>query len=243
LNNSGIPPVSPDAATPMKRAWILLILMSTILKSEAAGKTVEDRIKEFGAVVKGRLLPYFTAAGVPYPPSSLTFIGLKQERVLQVYAAGRDGKYHFIREYTVLAASGQAGPKKCQGDLQVPEGFYKIDLLNPNSRFHVSMRVDYPNEFDREHAKLEGRANLGGEIMIHGNAVSIGCLAMGDQTAEDLFVLAALTGIKHINVILAPMDFRTQEIPAAETGSPEWLAPLYKEIKSKLEKYELPPAT
>ena len=213
------------------------------LKCEAADKTVDDRVKEFGAVVKSRLLPYFTAAGVAYPPSSVTFIGLKQERALQVYAAGRDGKYHFIREYPVLAASGKAGPKLRQGDGQVPEGFYKIDLLNPNSRFHVSMRVDYPNEFDREHAKLDGRANLGGDIMIHGNAVSIGCLAMGDQAAEDLFVLSARTGIKHIDVILAPMDFRTHEIPAANADSPEWLAALYQKIKGALGKYALPPAT
>ena len=225
----------------MKPAWILLILMSTILKSTAAVKTVDDRVNEFGDAVKGRLLPYFEAAGVPYPPSSMTLIGLKQERVIQVYAAGPDGKSRFIREYPVFAASGTAGPKMCQGDLQVPEGFYKIDLLNPNSRFHLSMRVDYPNEFDRAHAKLEGRTQLGGDIMIHGNAVSIGCLAMGDQTAEDLFILSAITGIKHIDVILSPLDFRKNEIPAMAPGSPEWLAPLYKQIKEALEKYTLPP--
>jgi hypothetical protein len=234
--------VCAGTRTAMKPTWIALILTSMISMSKAAPNSVDDRVKEFGAVVKERLAPYFKAAGVPYPPSSLTFIGLKQERVLQVYAAGRDGKYRFIREYPILAASGNAGPKLCQGDCQVPEGFYKIDLLNPNSKFHLSMRVDYPNEFDRANAKREGRTNLGGEIMIHGNAVSIGCLAMGDQAAEDLFVLAARTGIKHINVILAPVDFRTQEIPAGP-DSPEWLAPLYKKIKGKLEKYELPPAT
>ncbi|HWB61080.1 MAG TPA: L,D-transpeptidase family protein [Chthoniobacteraceae bacterium] len=225
----------------MKTLWTLLIWTGMTLTMQAADKTVEERVKEFGGVVKERLEPYFTAAKVPYPPASITFIGLKQEHVLQVYAAGRDGKYRFIRDYPILAASGNAGPKLCQGDCQVPEGFYKIDLLNPNSKFHLSMRVDYPNESDREHAKLEGRARpLGGDIMIHGNAVSIGCLAMGDRAAEDLFVLAALTGIKHIDVILTPMDFRTQEIPAATPGNPDWLAPLYKKIKSGLEEYDLP---
>lgn len=217
-----------------------MLWISLMFNAGAAVKTVDDRVKEFGPAVETRLLPCFAAAGVPYPPSSVTFIGLKQERVLQVYAAGIDGKYHFIREYPVLAASGKAGPKMRQGDLQVPEGFYKIELLNPNSRFHLSLRVNYPNESDREHAKLEGRENLGGDIMIHGNAVSIGCLAMGDQTAEDLFVLAARTGTKHIDVLLAPMDFRTHEIPDAD--APEWLAPLYKRLKSALEKYELPAA-
>ena len=60
----------------------------------------------------------FEAARIPYPPSSMVLIGLKRERVLQVYATGTDGKYRFIREYPVLAASGRDGPKKCRGDLQ-----------------------------------------------------------------------------------------------------------------------------
>ena len=226
----------------MKTAWTLLILMVMALRIQAAGKTVDDRVHEFGDAVKSRLLPSFTAAGVPYPPSSVTLIGLKQERVLQVYAAGKDGKWHFIREYPVLAASGKAGPKLRQGDQQVPEGFYKIGLLNPNSRFHLSLRVDYPNEFDREKARKDGRADLGGDIMIHGNAVSAGCLAMGDEAAEDLFVLAARTGINHINVILSPMDFRRNAVPTLPADSPVWLATLYAKIKSALEKYELPAA-
>ena len=226
----------------MKPVWTLLVFIATMLRMAAAPSTVDERVTQFGSAVKERLQPFFAAAGVPYPPRSLAFIGLKQERALQVYAAGLDGKYHFIREYPVLAASGKAGPKLCRGDCQVPEGLYKIDLLNPNSKFHLSLRVDYPNAFDRAHGKLDGRADLGGDIMIHGNAVSIGCLAMGDQAAEDLFVLAALTGIKHIDVILAPMDFRKQPVPASAPEDPEWLAPLYREIKKGLDKYESPPA-
>lgn len=217
-----------------------MLWISLMFNAGAADKTVDDRVKEFGPAVKTRLLPYFTAAGVPYPPSSVTFIGLKEERVLQVYAAGRDGKYHFIREYPVQAASGKAGPKLRQGDLQVPEGFYKIDLLNPNSKFHLSMRVNYPNESDRGHAKLEGRTKLGGDIMIHGNAVSIGCLAMGDQAAEDLFVLSARTGIKHIDVILSPVDMRRRAAPDPAADAPGWVAPLYAKIAVALKKYELP---
>jgi murein L,D-transpeptidase YafK len=121
-----------------------------------------------------------------------------------------------------------------EGDRQVPEGIYPIELLNPNSRFHLSLRIGYPNPFDRAKAKDEGRQRLGGDIMIHGNSVSIGCLAMGDPAAEDLFVLAADTGIKHITVILSPVDFRTGAALPDTEKLPAWTKPLYQEIKARL---------
>jgi len=125
-----------------------------------------------------------------------------------------------------------------EGDQQVPEGIYSIESLNPNSSYHLSLRVNYPNVFDREQAAREGRTNLGGDIMIHGGAVSVGCLAMGDEAAEDLFVLAADTGLTNITVILSPVDFRKgQRVP--QTGAvPPWTASLYQTIQSNL--YGLP---
>jgi hypothetical protein len=76
--------------------------------------------------------------------------------------------------------------------------------------------------------------------MIHGKAVSIGCLAMGDAAAEDLFVLAADTGIKNITVILAPVDFRLGKSVSGAAQIPRWTATLYAEIKSRLGKLPLP---
>jgi murein L,D-transpeptidase YafK len=111
---------------------------------------------------------------------------------------------------------------------------YKIESLNPNSRFHLALRVNYPNDVDREHGRLDGRTKLGGDIMIHGGAASIGCLAMGDQAAEDLFVLAAETGIKNISVILTPVDFRVRDLPPDSPPSPNWTAELYSEIRKAL---------
>lgn len=74
-----------------------------------------------------------------------------------------------IKSYPILAASGSIGPKLRESDMQVPEGVYQIESLNPNSQFHLSLRVNYPNEFDREQARIDGRAQLGGDIMIHGS--------------------------------------------------------------------------
>lgn len=211
--------------------------MVALAKGQVAPKTVEDRVREYGAVVRARLEPKFQAAGVPYPPRLLTFIGLKEERLLQVYAAGADEQFRFICSYPVLAASGVAGPKLREGDRQVPEGIYRVPELNPNSLFHLSIRLDYPNEYDRARGAEEGRAKLGGDIMIHGDARSRGCLAMGDPAAEDLFVLAAVTGIENVNVILAPADFRARESIDAPKGAPNWTGKLYESIARELARY------
>jgi hypothetical protein len=223
----------------MKRAALLVLSMVLaavpvgMLAAAARTKTVADRLAEFGQAARGRLAPFFAQAQVTYPPTALVFVGLKAEKRLEIYAAGRDGKFHFIRDYPILAASGKAGPKLREGDLQVPEGIYGIELLNPNSSYHVSLRVSYPSADDRQRAQAEGRTNLGGDIMIHGNAVSIGCLAMGDPAAEDLFTLAADTGIKAIRVLLAPHDLRVKPAPKLP-GAPVWLADRYAQITREL---------
>ena len=198
--------------------------------------TVDDRVRQYGAVVRGRLEPDFQRAGVSYPPAALVLIGLKEEKLLELYASGKDDIFHFIKEYPILAASGHAGPKFREGDLQVPEGLYRIESLNPNSLYHLALRVNYPNELDRAHAIEEHRTNLGGDIMIHGSDGSVGCLAMGDPTSEDLFILAALTGIKNIQVILSPVDFRVRDLPPSP-NDPHWLPGLYDQIKGELEMY------
>jgi murein L,D-transpeptidase YafK len=159
---------------------------------------------------------------------------------LEIYARSGTNDFNFIRAYPVRAASGVAGPKLREGDRQVPEGIYKIELLNPNSSYHLSLRVGYPNDFDRAQARKENRTKLGGDIMIHGAAVSIGCLAMGDETAEDLFVLAADTGIEHIKVIFSPVDFRAGKSVPKDVKLPDWTPTLYAEIRTNLVKLARP---
>jgi len=204
-------------------------------------KTVSDRVHEYGAVVRARLQPQFERAGVPYPPKLLTLVALKEERRLEVYAAASSQKPAFITSYPILAASGRLGPKLREGDLQVPEGIYGIESLNPNSLYHLALRIDYPNEFDHSHAQAEGRTTLGGDIMIHGSDGSVGCLAMGDETAEDLFVLSALAGIKNVQVIVAPVDLRVRKAPAPIKPPPSWLPELYRLIEAALREYPKTP--
>jgi len=222
----------------------IVLKIREILRARAGGpETVASRVKAFGSIVEKRLLPDFQRAGVPYPPARVVLVGLKYERKLEVYAAGATGPLQFIRAYPIKCASGNLGPKLREGDSQVPEGLYGIEYLNPNSGNHLALKVDYPNAFDRNKEAQDGRKQLGGDIMIHGKEVSSGCLAMGDEASEDLFVLAALTGIKNVSVILSPVDFRVREMPPppkTATPLPAWTDLLYPKLKEALKK--LPPS-
>lgn len=200
-----------------------------------ARATIPERLEQYGPEARTRWKPYFDRAGVTYPPTKVVLVGLKQEKQLEVYATSDAAAPRLIRAFPILAASGSLGPKLRQGDMQVPEGLYRIESLNPNSAYHLSLRVNYPNAADREQARIDGRKNLGGDIMIHGNRVSIGCLAMGDSAAEDLFTLAADTKLSKIEVILAPVDFRVSTLPAHYDATlPAWIKSLYQEIGLQL---------
>jgi hypothetical protein len=197
-------------------------------------RTVEDILQIYGADVKGKLNYYFAKAKVSYPPREATLIALKQEKKLELWA--RDsGEFRFIRDYYILGASGVAGPKLRQGDKQVPEGIYRIAGLNPNSHYHLSMKINYPNEFDLLHAWQERRANPGSDIFIHGDTVSIGCLAMGDKAIEELFILAAQVGAENVKVVIAPHDPRDYPLEADSEELPEWIPELYSIISREIE--------
>lgn len=198
--------------------------------------SVTERLEQFGHCVKKRLEPSFKAAGVKYPPADLAFVAFKDSRILELYARGKEQPWQFIKAYAVLAASGDLGPKLEEGDHQVPEGVYRLDSLNPNSRFHLSVRLNYPNDFDRRMAKVDGRTRLGSDIMIHGRSISIGCLAIGDEAAEELFVLSALVKKERVKVVISPTDFRVgTAVNLIE--EPSWVRELYGTLREELRQF------
>ena len=216
-------------------------LLSALDYPNNGEKSVSERVQQYGNVVATRLQPSFAKAGVAYPPAGITLVVLKQERQLELYAQSAGSTYRFIRSYPIMAASGHLGPKLREGDWQVPEGIYGVDSLNPNSLYHVALHVDYPNAFDRAQAKADGRSHLGGEIMIHGNEVSIGCVAMGDIAAEDLFVLSAKAGIHNVKLLLCPFDFRLSKDDDMPPGKlPAWAPELYRQLRRELWAMPLP---
>ena len=192
-------------------------------------------LRQYGSGARARLAPYFAKAHVAYPPRRIALLLFKRERRLAVWA-GDGTSWRFIRDYPILAASGRIGPKLRQGDYQVPEGLYRIEYLNPSSSYHLSMKVSYPNAFDRQQAAADHRTNLGGDIFIHGKNVSIGCMAMGDTAIEELFTLAADSGPERIRVIIAPNDLRLAGAAMAE-DTPRWVVGLYRTIAVALAEF------
>lgn len=204
------------------------------------GYSVEDRVHQFGPRVAERLQPSFAAAGLSYPPHDLALLAFKDAGDLQVYARDEsDRLWKFVKSYAVHAQSGTLGPKLREGDAQVPEGIYEVALLNPNSRYHLSLRVSYPNDFDQRMAVADGRKRLGGDIMIHGDHRSIGCLAMGNKAAEDLFVLAAIAATQPVTVIIAPTDLRARAA-SARSNEPAWVSALYADLAAALRAFPSP---
>ncbi|MBI4965729.1 MAG: L,D-transpeptidase family protein [Desulfomonile tiedjei] len=195
-------------------------------------RTVDEVVSLHGPKAEQRLRPCFQKCGVAYPPAGITLVALKEEMLLELWARQRDA-WTFVKTFDVKEASGRPGPKLREGDRQVPEGFYRIVALNPNSNYHLSMKLNYPNAFDQEQAKLDGRQHLGGDIFIHGKALSIGCLAMGDEAIEELFVLTARIGMDKVSVIIAPRDLRNYP-PAAEKDLPPWVKGLWRDMHAKL---------
>ena len=108
------------------------------------GYSVAERVEQFGSRVEHRLKPTFEAAGAGYPPEEAALLAFKDSRTLEVYARNAGQPWRLIKTYAVLAASGAPGPKLKEGDHQVPEGVYRVESLNPNSRFHLSVRLDTP---------------------------------------------------------------------------------------------------
>jgi len=184
-----------------------------------------------------RLLPLFVAAKVDYPPQQITLLASKRSRRLELWADSGEG-YKYIHTYWIRHASGEAGPKLREGDHQVPEGIYQIEALNPNSRFHLSMKLNYPNSFDLAMARQDQRSQPGSNIFIHGKASSVGCLAIGDQNIEDLFVLVERIGPGNSQVIIAPHDPRLLPLFPVPAHLPEWTAQLYKQIQQQFDQFK-----
>jgi hypothetical protein len=238
----------------MKRAvtlfWVAVLFLGIyVLKSRIAHAadqaihgpyTVAERLQQYGAIVAGRLAQDFARAGVAYPPTRMTLVILKQEKQMQLYAGSANGGERFIHTFPILAASGHAGPKLREGDWQVPEGIYGVESLNPNSTYHLALHVNYPNSFDRQHAQADGRTQLGGDIMIHGSNVSIGCVALGDSAAEDIFVLAAKVGLPRVLLLFCPMDLRTAHPVSVNVESPPWTSELYAKLQAELKNLPAP---
>ena len=159
----------------------------------------------------------------------------KEERELELFVENPvTKKFELFRTYPVAASSGTLGPKLVEGDGQVPEGFYFVapGAMNPNSNFHLSFNIGYPNEFDRAHGRT------GSFIMIHGDKVSVGCLAMTDEKIEEIYTIcdaAHDVGQPYFRVHIFP--FRMTGDRMAKVRGSEWF-PFWQNLKRGYDLFE-----
>lgn len=200
-------------------------------------ETIGSILKKIGEKVRQKLCPLLRKLGLEDLPTNILLLAFKQEKILELYVR-IEGAYVFLKSYPFTATSGIAGPKLKEGDKQIPEGFYQIEYLNPNSKYYLSMKINYPNDFDLQKASLEGRTDPGSDIFIHGKYKSEGCIAIGDEAIEELFVLASNVLPEPVKVLICPQNFRkNSEYPEVNTVG--WSKELYDKLKSELDLYNL----
>ena len=147
-----------------------------------------DKIAEIFARNEDNLKREFEERKIIWPPKELYIRSFKFDQLVEVWIKNEDKKtFKLFKTYHICMPSGVIGPKRVEGDLQIPEGFYYINEFNPNSNYHLSLGLNYPNASDH---LLSDSIHPGGEIYIHGNCVSVGCLAITDIPIEELYILA-----------------------------------------------------
>lgn len=225
---------------------IVIFLVLYLMRNQIIGffssskekQSVESIAKKYGPKVEISLKNAFEKTQIDSNDFEMAILAFKKEQILEVVVRKNETEnWKLLKKYPFTAFSGKIGPKLKNGDKQVPEGIYQMEYLNPNSKYHLSIKVSYPNAFDKEKAKQDGRTDLGGDIMIHGKRVTIGCIPVGDKNIEEIFILATKTKNKHFPIIIAPHDFRTNKtFPAIETIS--WEKDLYENISKELTNFE-----
>jgi murein L,D-transpeptidase YafK len=152
-------------------------------KEQLKYSNVRTAYNEKWGIVKQKL----TKAGVDTSGFSIFIRVFKQEAKLEVWAKSpKLPQYRLVETYAICQSSGQLGPKRKQGDGQVPEGFYEVASFNPQSEFYLALKVSYPNKSDQ----MKATGDPGGDIMIHGNCVTIGCMPLTDDKIKEVYIMA-----------------------------------------------------
>lgn len=213
---------------------LLLVLLSPHSSSPEQSKSFRDlqwkfpRVRTAAGEKDAVLRERFQSKGIPYPLHAILLRAFKKEAALELWATtAANQPYVLVQEYHICASSGVLGPKRRFGDEQVPEGFYELDWFNPQSNFFLSMHINYPNASDRI---LGYRQNLGGDIFLHGDCASIGCIPITDDGIKEVYWLAVLVhsqGQAHMPIEIFParlMDSGLRSLAATHRNQSELMS-------------------
>lgn len=172
-----------------------------------------DRVKAAFAKNETGIKKMFAEKGIKYPCANILYRGLKASNDLELWARNSNqDTFVLIKNYKICALSGILGPKRYEGDKQVPEGFYFISEFKPKSEYHLSMLVNYPNYSDL----IEGdKERPGGDIYIHGACMTVGCMPMTNELIEELYIvsmIARIHGQVNIPVHIYPVRYSQKSL-------------------------------
>lgn len=199
------------------RSCIILNIILCFFSYSSFGQRVPDmklftRLQDPLNKVEDSVKKQFERQNLNWPPASLYIRSFKYDRQLEIWVQNHiDEPYKLFKTYKVCMQSGTMGPKRMEGDYQVPEGFYYINEFNPNSVYHLSLGLNYPNASDRI---LSDSVRPGSAIYIHGNCVSTGCIPISDAPIEELYVLASAVkaaGQEFIPVHVFPVKYSVKK--------------------------------
>lgn len=173
-------------------ALLLLVAVTNMANAQAgagdaSGFSISKSAKTYR--MEDSLVKQFAQKNLTWPPEAMFVRSFKYDKQLEVWVQNPGEEvFRLFKTYKVCIQSGSMGPKRLEGDYQVPEGFYYINEFNPNSMYHLSLGLNYPNASDRI---LSDALRPGNNIYIHGNCVSTGCIPITDMPIEELYLLAS----------------------------------------------------
>lgn len=170
------------------------------------------RIGDIFRVKEDTLKRQFAEKGIVWPAKYMYIRSFKYDSQLEVWVKNeRKEPYKLFKTYKVCALAGTLGPKRIEGDYQVPEGFYYINEFRPNSNYHLALGVNYPNASDRV---LSDSLTPGSAIYVHGSCVTVGCIPITNDQIEDLYVIASTVhnaGQEFIPIHVFPVSFKNKK--------------------------------
>ena len=171
------------------RAFIAISLFLSLQQvSFKESQLKHSRVKSAYDGKERTVKEYFVSKKLDYSGFHLFIRAFKEEKLLEVWIKEKGTEtYSLLTTYSFCTTSGMLGPKRKEGDLQIPEGVYQINHFNPLSTFHLSLGVSYPNASDKI---LSDSRHPGGAIYIHGNCVTLGCIPITDDRIKELYILA-----------------------------------------------------
>jgi murein L,D-transpeptidase YafK len=210
---------------------------TSFLQKQKQYSRVRTAIKEKDSLIKANL----KINNIKASELNILIIVFKAEDKLELYAKKKtDKEYKKIETYNICAKSGELGPKRQQGDLQVPEGFYYINRFNPYSSFYLSLGLNYPNASDK---KKSSANDLGGDIFIHGDCVTIGCVPMTDDKIKEIYLYAVYAknaGQNKIPVYIFPFRMTDKNFKnySNQYKNSEKLIKFWTNLKSGYDKFQ-----